>query len=532
MMCLYLQPGALNRIVAGMQRSPNVLFITVDQWRAECLSYLDHPVVQTPNLDRLAERGVLFRNHFAQSAPCGPSRASLYTGMYAMNHRSVLNGTPLDRRHTNIALEARAAGYDPVLFGYTDTSVDPRGVVASDPRLFTYEGVLPGFHALCDLPESNPQLWLRWMRDSGEPVDPDGDWRAFVDEPVADYSGCDEWGIHRAPTQYQAQHSQTTFLTNEVLRYLDTQGDAPWFAHVSYLRPHPPFFAPEPFNTMYNPESVPMPVRAATDEQESATHPLLAMVLGVEWISGPRNIKHIQQLRATYYAMQTEVDQQLGRLFDWLDANDQAQNTIVVVTSDHGEQLCDHYLTQKLGFFDQSYHVPLIISDPRSAFDSSRGRVVESFTENVDVTPTILELLEIEIPVQCDGRSLKNWFTPEPPAHWREEVHWEWDQREPADRRFERSLDLTMEELSLCVLRDAHGKYVQFGGHGTLPHVFFDLDNDPHELHNVAADPAYASQILDYAQRMLAWRMRHAERTLSGTKVTGIGLVSHRAERR
>ena len=469
----------LAHIVGAVPRPPNVLFITVDQWRAECLSYLGHPIVKTPNLDRLAARGVLFQNHYAQSAPCGPSRASLYTGMYAMNHRAVLNGTPLDNRHTNIALEARAAGYDPVLFGYTDTSVDPRGVDPQDPRLLTYEGILAGFRAVCDLPESDPQPWLRWMREQGEPVDPDGDWRSFVDEPVADSAGVDEWGVHRAPTKYAAQHSQTAFLTNEVLRYLDGQGDAPWFAHVSYLRPHPPFFAPAPFNTMYDPELVPMPVRAATDQQEAATHPLLAMVMGVEWISGPRNIKHIQQLRATYYAMQTEVDQHLGRLFDWLDANDAAHNTVIVLTSDHGEQLCDHYLTQKLGFFDQSYHVPLIVCDPRSDFDAARGRVVSSFTENVDVTPTILDLLGVEIPLQCDGRSLKNWLTAHPPTRWREEVHWEWDQREPADRRLERSLGVTMEELSLCVLRDAHGKYVQFAGHGAIPHVFFDLDIDP-----------------------------------------------------
>ena len=104
----------------------NVLFITVDQWRGECLGAAGHPIVQTPNLDRLAAEGVLFRRHYAQAAPCGPSRASLHTGQYLMNHRSALNGTPLDARFTNLALEVRNAGYDPVLFGYTDASPDPR----------------------------------------------------------------------------------------------------------------------------------------------------------------------------------------------------------------------------------------------------------------------------------------------------------------------------------------------------------------------------------------------------------------------
>ena len=106
----------------------NVLFITVDQWRGDCLSAVGHPVVRTPNLDRLAASGALFTNHWAQAAPCGPSRACLYTGTYQSQNRSVLNGTPLDSRLTNVALETRAAGLDPVLFGYTDSSIDPRTV--------------------------------------------------------------------------------------------------------------------------------------------------------------------------------------------------------------------------------------------------------------------------------------------------------------------------------------------------------------------------------------------------------------------
>ena len=104
----------------------NVLFITVDQWRGDCLSSLGHPVVTTPALDRLAAQGTLFANHWANAAPCGPSRACLYTGTYLHHNRSLLNGTPLDARFTNVALLARQAGYDPVLFGYTDTSLDPR----------------------------------------------------------------------------------------------------------------------------------------------------------------------------------------------------------------------------------------------------------------------------------------------------------------------------------------------------------------------------------------------------------------------
>ena len=146
----------------------NVLFITVDQWRGDCLSAAGHPVVETPALDRLAASGVRFANHWANAAPCGPSRACLYTGTYLHHHRSVHNGTPLDSRFTNVALLARQAGYEPVLFGYADTSVDPRTVASDDPRLFTYEGVLPGFDPVVVNPwdEGSP-AWGRWLAKPG-----------------------------------------------------------------------------------------------------------------------------------------------------------------------------------------------------------------------------------------------------------------------------------------------------------------------------------------------------------------------------
>jgi arylsulfatase A-like enzyme len=96
----------------------NLLFITADQWRGDCLSCVGHPVVRTPNLDRLAADGVLFTRHHGQATPCGPSRASLHTGLYALNHRSITNGTPLDARHKTLAGLLRQADHDLVLFGY------------------------------------------------------------------------------------------------------------------------------------------------------------------------------------------------------------------------------------------------------------------------------------------------------------------------------------------------------------------------------------------------------------------------------
>jgi arylsulfatase A-like enzyme len=157
-----------------MHRRGNVLFITVDQWRGDSLSCVGHPLVETPTLDALAADGVLFTKHYANICPCGPSRASLYTGMYAQNHRSMLNGTPLDARFTNVALLAREVGYSPALFGYTDTSVDPRTVAPDDPRLRLYEGVLPGFDPIVNDPELyGSKAWATWLAKQGVDVPDD-----------------------------------------------------------------------------------------------------------------------------------------------------------------------------------------------------------------------------------------------------------------------------------------------------------------------------------------------------------------------
>jgi arylsulfatase A-like enzyme len=495
----------------------NVLFITADQWRSECLSAAGHPVVRTPNLDRLAAGGIAFRRHFAQAAPCGPSRASLYTGMYLMNHRSGTNGTPLDARHDNVAFAARRAGYEPALFGYTDTSIDPRTCAPDDPRLRQYEGVLPGFDPVCHLPEGDPVPWLEWMRADG--LDVPEQWRPFVDQPAEGT---------RWRTQYDAAHSQTVFLTDRFLDWAATQPGT-WFAHISYLRPHPPFLAPAPYDTMYDPDSVPAPVRAASRAEEGAQHPLLGLMIDHPFLKSPDDDQEQREMQATYYGMMTEVDDQLGRIFDWLDETGQAANTMVVFTSDHGENLGSHWMLHKLGWFDESYRVPLIVRGPGV---EARGEV-DVVTEHVDVLPTICELLDQDVPLQCDGRPLTPFLRGDDVDEWRRDAHFEFDFRDADSPLLEDVFGITMEECALAVLRDDRGKYVQFAGYPALPPIFFDLEKDPDQIVNVAADPAYASTVLDYAQRMLAWRMRHTERTLSGMKLTmHAGLVERRAPRR
>ncbi|MCU1353659.1 MAG: sulfatase [Acidimicrobiales bacterium] len=502
----------------------NVLYITVDQWRGDCLSAVGHPVVQTPNLDRLASRGVLFANHWANTAPCGPSRATLHTGMYLMNHRSVENGTPLDDRFTNIAREARSAGYDPVLFGYTDTTVDPRTVTdPDDPRLRSYEGILPGFSPQLTMTEVDMSLWYRWLEARGVDVPSDP---LDLFEPVPGYPGAADHGRSWAPSRFPAACTETAFVTESVTGWLDRHGDEPWFVHASYLRPHPPYRAPEGYHDRYDADAGDPFRRHPDRDLETAMHPLHGLAVRV--VGCDLDEREARQTRATYWGNMAEVDDQVGRLLDHLDASGQADDTLIVLTSDHGEQMGDHWLVQKLGWWDESYHVPMIVVDPRTDAAATRGTRVDAVTEHVDVMPTICEWIGIEVPLQCDGRALQPFLHGTVATGWRTEAHVQWDYRNPQHHIAEDLLGLTMEQCCLDVVRDDRHKYVHFGDGSSL---LFDLAADPHQLVDVSADPGHADVLAELRGRLLSWRMRHDDRTLTGHLVTPGGLVVRRDPR-
>ena len=493
----------------------NVLFITVDQWRGDCLSAAAHPVLQTPTLDRLAASGVRFANHWANAAPCGPSRACLYTGTYLHQNRSVHNGTPLDDRFANVALLARQAGYVPVLFGYTDTSVDPRTVPPGDPRLSTYEGVLPGFEPVVMDPwDLGSPEWARWLAGRGVDVP-----RRVHDlyRPVPDYPAAAEHGASWAPARFSAKDSQTSFLVERLIDWLDRHGDRPFFVHASFFRPHPPYRNPPGYHDLYDADAIDAFVAAPSRQAEAALHPFNQQALARSAAAAPEDERDRRQLRATYYGAQREVDDRLGELFGYLERTGLAAETLVVLTSDHGEMGCDHWLIEKLGYWDESYFVPLIVRDPRPEADATRGSVVGEFTESVDVLPTICEWMGVDIPPQVDGWSLGRFVRGEPTPHWRTEAHFEWDFSMPGADPERRALGLPLSHSWLAVVRGRARKYVQFAAASDLlPPLLFDLEQDPSQLENLAPDPTRAGVAWEEAQRLLQWRMRNDERTLSG----------------
>ncbi len=501
----------------------NILFITADQWRGECLSILGHEFVQTPNLDALARDGVLFRHHFAQATPCAPSRSSMHTSLYLQSSRCVVNGAPLDRRFTNWALEVQAAGYDPSLFGYTDSAIDPRGLDPEDPRLRHYSEPLPGIDTYTPMVDEVSSEWVEYLRDRGYPI-PDRPWTLY--SRLVDGVDWADGGERVLPMAMSREDHETHYMVDRCIDWIDKQ-DKPWITHLSLLRPHPPFAAPEPYNGLYDPEDMPLPTRRDSAADEAGLHPLVDYFINHSSFRATDSIRQRQQDMVNYFGLMHEVDVNLGRLFDLLKRRGDWNRTLIIFTSDHGEQLGDHWLKGKLGFYDESYQIPLIVRDPRAEADASRGRIVDDFTENVDLMPTMLDWLGLEIPSQCDGYSLLPLFeTGRMPSGWRKEAFWECDFRNVRDDSIERHLGLTLHQCNLSVIRDADYKYVHFGA---MPPLFFDLREDPGEFVNRAEDPAYQGRVLEYAQKMLSQKMNHAERGLSEVMLGEGGAVTRRS---
>ena len=470
----------------------NVLFITADQWRGECLSCLGH-FVQTPNLDALAAQGVLFNNHFANTAPCGPSRASIHTSVYQHEHGVTFNHVPLSARYTNWALEARRAGHDPVLFGYTDTTL------AESQKSSYPDGVLPGLSPVVQLGKDvwEPIEWVDWLAAKGYPV-PDSIADLYLTtKPQSANDKCD----NIAPAlEVPAEYHDTWFMVDQVLDYIrDRSG---WCVHLSLLRPHPPWTAPEPYNRLYPPGDLPSPNRSADPEIEAGQHPFLAYLVDRKYARQSRDDASRRRWQSGYYGLMTEVDHNLGRLFTELQRSRAWDDTLVIFTSDHGEQIGDHYLIGKLGYFDESFHVPMIVFNPAPEAESHRGRRIDAFTEGVDIMPTLLDWLGVDIPEQCRGASLLSATTNGDLGNgWRSEAHWEYD-FSASHFQAEHAFGLPPGECRLAVIRNASSKYVHFPG---LPDIFFDLAEDPGESVNLAAQPRYRSQVEDASRKLQSW---------------------------
>lgn len=476
----------------------NLLFLIADQWRADALGCAGHPVVKTPNLDALAEEGVRFERCFVQTAPCGPSRMCIFTGRYLCSHRAIHNKTPLMDAEDSLPTWLREAGYAPHLLGYNDYAVDPRTLPPEDPRTqgLSYDNVLPGFETIV-YHEYDSLEYFAYLRERGYPEHLLN--HSAIHKPNIPDDGPGDHLSLVYPAHYAAEDSECRFLTNQAIDFVEAREDAPWVLNVNYIKPHPPRVCPAPFHEMYDPGNMP---RAARGEHElDESHPYLRHIHTHPELTVDRELRETQ---ANYYGMISEVDTALGLLFDSLKASGQWDRTTIVFSSDHGEYLGDHYLTGKGHFYDGAMHVPLIIRDPSDQANATRGTTVSDFVESIDIAPTVLDALEIDIPDRVQGRSLWPRVTGGA-SGGRREIHYEKDFR-PVE-------GIDEDRCLLWVIRDDRYKYVQFADELMAP-LLYDIQEDPDELDNLASRGDVTHLLVEYCQRLLRWRMAHEDQRM------------------
>ncbi len=505
-----------------MANAKNILFIMFDQLRWDYLSCYGHPHLHTPNIDRLASKGVRFDLAYIQSPICGSSRLSTYTGRYVHSHGASWNGMPLKVGEVTMGDHLRKAGMGCWLVGKTHMRADAEGMerLGLEPDSLigarvaefgfdVYErddGMLPegpdGFYDPDGAKEYNKHL-------AAKGYESDNPWHDFAN------SGLDEdgnvlsgWFLKNSTeaANIAEEDSETPYLTGRGIEFMDTH-DGPWCCHLSFIKPHWPYIVPEPYASMYGPEHV-LPVVRSDAERQNA-HPVLKAFMDTK-VGQTFSRQDVRDaVIPAYMGLIRQADDQMGRLFDWMAKTGRMEDTMIVLTSDHGDFLGDHWMGEKTFFQDASTKVPLIIYDPSPEADATRGTVCSALVESIDLAATFVDLAGSDVPDHViEGRSLLPFLYGQNPEAWREYVVSEYDYSATPEAA---ALGLDPKQARLFMLADKDWKFI-FADGGFRP-LLFDLKNDPKELNDLGADPGHAEVINMFMKRLSEWARRPSQRT-------------------
>ena len=439
---------------------PNVLWICTDQQRHDTIRSLGNPHINTPCIDSLVGEGVAFTQAYAQSPVCTPSRAAFMTGRYPRTTKCRQNGQALPPNEKLVSRLFADDGYTCGLAGKLHLATCANGV--AEARIDDGYSVFHwSHHPQPDWPENAYTQWLYTKGTSWEEV----------------YGGAStDYIKHGVPEEY----NQTTWCADSAIEFIHEQNGAPWFFSYNCFAPHHPFDPPEEFLARYNPDDMPLP-KARPDELETKT--TYQQLDGKFSHNDPEGYditkmtdRDKREVTAAYYAMVELIDKQVGRMVAALEETGQLENTIVIFMSDHGEMLGDHGLFLKgPHFYDEAVRVPLIISwKDRFAADLR----ADCLMELIDITPTLLEAAEIDVPNTIQGRSLMPILLSQREAgHHRDYVFSEYYNA------------WTHKHSYGSMLRTREEKIVVY--HGTDQGELYDLKNDPDEFENLWNSPEH-----------------------------------------
>ncbi|MFA5688005.1 MAG: sulfatase-like hydrolase/transferase [Kiritimatiellales bacterium] len=438
-------------------KKPNILILMNDQHHAGCFEYAGHPDVKTPNIDRLAADGVNFRNAFCQNGISVPSRVSLITGQYPSTH-GVFGSDTMGIPASLISLPAYLQN-----FGYQTAMIGKKHMPNWPTHGFQYERLC--YHADAPVRELHYYNYLK-KHNLHAHYDELGDVEKFTsfDSPIPN------------------EHSMEVWTANEAINYLRTRDRSkPFIAEVSFERPHPPLSPSHDCPFSYDPDALTLPENRRENIGDSPFY--FNRNVELKWSAATHGEQVLRQALARYYSLITLIDQQIGRIVESLKETGDLENTIIIFTADHGDFAGEYSRMAKGWSYDAICRIPMIVHFPQRFAPAER---IDELIEQIDIFPTLCDLLDIHVPRAVQGKSLLPVL----------------DGVTAPER------DTVFFEYATCKTVRTREYKLNYGfdgekGIGEL----FDLRNDPHEYENLFNSPAYRDVRETLIRRLLDWQL-------------------------
>ena len=436
---------------------PNILFILTDNQRADLLGCAGNPIIQTPHLDLLAQRGVRFANAFATSPICAASRASYLTGLYECRHQFTFKTPPLRTEFTDHSYPAllKAAGYRTGFIG--------KFGIESHGKLLV----------------ENEEATLKKMFDH--------------------FDNFEHWGLFEgSPQGYFVEQAEgrkkhlTDITAEKAINFLrECQPDQPWCLSVSFNAPHAQdddprlYIWPQSEDKLYENEIIPEAINSGPAFFQSLPKFIRESENRVRWHSRFDTPENYQRNRKGLYRMVSGVDRNVGRIIKCLEQQSFKNNTVILFASDHGMYYGERGLSDCWQLNEESMRIPLIICDPRTQGGSRAA--IEEMVLNIDLAPTILALAGLPRPQNIQGQNLLPLIEGTI-DDWRDEFF--------CEHRFDHPGMAKSEGV-----RTKRWKYIRYFEQNPVYEELYDLESDPHESQNLAGGPSVAAQLTEMRLR-------------------------------
>jgi arylsulfatase A-like enzyme len=384
---------------------PNVVWICTDQHHHAALSAAGHGTVETPNIDRLAARGVQFADTYCPSPVCGPSRGSLFTGLYPQNSGVTGNQEPFADGVRTLPELLSGSGYRTGLVGklhFTPTAAS---------HGFDHERKHDAMYDIYDLEEPWNSDYVAWLAEKRF----DGDVSALVERANEDERTFWESDMHRfllGSNWRSVEEHSNTWVTDESVEYL-RGAEEPFFLFTSYFGPHQPMLAPGEYADAYDPDDVTLPPEF---DVGTGDKPIAARNAGGHFDQYAWTEEQYREVLAAYYGQITMIDDGIGRILDALDEQGLREETVVIFTADHGDHAGQFGWFFKGTMYEGAARVPLVVADPTAGGPS--GRTSERVVNNLDLFETVLERAGVDCGYDTASRSLCGLLDDPATAEW------------------------------------------------------------------------------------------------------------------